>query len=233
MAVVGTAENVLHLFHLRVEPLAEVRGEAVGEHFHGVAQPFACDAHLVQVVIVLQIACGGPIQLPQQAREQRPGQVEQHAQLRTGTRAVDGRHGFGQQPVEAEREAGVRLLQVLLSQGAVSRLEGGRGLATPLLVVVKLNVAMRRALSAYDPELLSDEARQILNHDDRLIPDGHRFAEYPMASDAGIEELVHLYRGLPERQREKLLGVVRATATALSPSDSESELRAVRSRHAS
>jgi transcriptional regulator with XRE-family HTH domain len=120
-----------------------------------------------------------------------------------------------------------------VSQGAVSRLEGGRGLATPLLVVVKLNVAMRRALSAYDPELLSDEARQILNHDDRLIPDGHRFAEYPMASDAGIEELVHLYRGLPERQREKLLGVVRATAAALSPSDSDSELRAVRSRHAS
>jgi hypothetical protein len=44
---------------------------------------------------------------------------------------------------------------------------------------------------------------------------------------------VHLYRGLPERQREKLLGVVRATATALSPSEPESELRAVRSRHAS
>ena len=120
-----------------------------------------------------------------------------------------------------------------VSQGAVSRLEGGRGLATPLLVVVKLNVAMRRALSAYDPELLSDEARQILNHNDHLIPESHRFAEYPMASDAGIEELVHLYRGLPERQRDKLLGVVRATATALSPSDSESELRAVRSRHAS
>jgi transcriptional regulator with XRE-family HTH domain len=120
-----------------------------------------------------------------------------------------------------------------VSQGAVSRLEGGRGLATPLLVVVKLNVAMRKALSAYDPELLSDEARQILVHNDHLIPEGNRFAEYPMASDAGIEELVHLYRGLPERQREKLLGVVRATATALSPSDSESELRAVRSRHAS
>ncbi len=143
-----------------------------------------------------------------------------------GRQARRIREFLGMSQEQIARAAGV-------SQGAVSRLEGGRGLATPLLVVVKLNVAMRRALSAYDPELLSDEARQILNHDDRLIPDGHRFAEYPMASDAGIEELVHLYRGLPERQREKLLGVVRATATALSPSDSESELRAVRSRHAS
>jgi transcriptional regulator with XRE-family HTH domain len=120
-----------------------------------------------------------------------------------------------------------------VSQGAVSRLEGGRGLATPLLVVVKLNVAMRRALRAYDPELLSDEARSILQHNEHLIPEGNQFAEYPMASDAGIEELVRLYRGLPERQRDKLLGVVRATASALSPGDYDAEMRAARSRHAS
>jgi transcriptional regulator with XRE-family HTH domain len=119
-----------------------------------------------------------------------------------------------------------------VSQGAVSRLEGGRGLATPLLVVVKLQVAMRRALSAYDPELLSPEAREIMEQTDRQMPNGN-FAEYPLAKEPGIEELVRLYRSLPERQRDKLIGVVRATAAALSPGDVEPELRQVRSRHAS
>ena len=47
-----------------------------------------------------------------------------------------------------------------VSQGAVSRLEGGRGLATPLLVVMKINAALRRAVSTIDPELLSDDARR-------------------------------------------------------------------------
>ena len=121
-----------------------------------------------------------------------------------------------------------------VSQGAVSRLEGGRGLATPLLVVVKLNVAMRRALATYDPDLLSPEAREIMQHEWH-VPDGsvNRFAEYPLAKDVGVEELVHLYRALPERQREKLLGVVRATASALSPGDSDAEHRPPVSLHAS
>lgn len=143
-----------------------------------------------------------------------------------GRQARRIREFLGLSQEQIARSAGV-------SQGAVSRLEGGRGLATPLLVVVKLNVAMRRALRAYDPELLSDEARSILQHNEHLIPEGNRFAEYPMASDAGIEELVHLYRGLPERQREKLLGVVRATASALSPGEYDSEARAAGSRQAS
>ena len=37
--------------------------------------------------------------------------------------------------------------------------------------------------------------------------------------DRDYEDLVRLYRGLPERQREKLLAVVRATASALSPGE--------------
>ena len=67
------------------------------------------------------------------------------------------------------------------------------------------------------------------------VPDSgvSQFREYPMAKDVGIEELVRLYRGLPERQREKLLAVVRATASALSPGDIESEARTVRDRQAS
>jgi transcriptional regulator with XRE-family HTH domain len=122
-----------------------------------------------------------------------------------------------------------------VSQGAISRLEGGRGLATPLLVVVKLNVAMRRALRGVDPELLSPEACDIMQRTDLYMPDdaANGFAEYPLAKDRGVEELVRLYRGLPERQRDKLLAVVRATASVLAPGDVDGDLRALRSRHAS
>jgi transcriptional regulator with XRE-family HTH domain len=145
-----------------------------------------------------------------------------------GRQARKIREFLGLSQEQLARSAGV-------SQGAVSRLEGGRGLATPLLVVVKLNVAMRRALGAYDRELLSPEARAILDRTDLDVPEtgATRFIEYPLAKDAGIEELVRLYRGLPERQREKLLAVVRATASALSPSDVESDARTIRARQAS
>lgn len=150
----------------------------------------------------------------------------------------DWMRGLGRQARRIREFLGLSQEQIAraagVSQGAVSRLEGGRGLATPLLVVVKLNVAMRRALMAYDPEVLSPEARAILERDDLHVPatGASRFVEYPMAKDTGIEELVRLYRSLPERQRDKLLGVVRATATALAPGESDGEARP-RARQAS
>lgn len=145
-----------------------------------------------------------------------------------GRQARRIREFLGLSQEQIARSAGV-------SQGAVSRLEGGRGLATPLLVVVKLNVAMRRALAAYDRELLSHEAKEILDRTDLHVPEtgATRFVEYPLAKDAGMEELVRLYRGLPERQREKLLAVVRATASALSPNDVEADARTISARQAS
>src|SRR5512143_1415297 len=91
-----------------------------------------------------------------------------------GRQARRIREFLGLSQEQIARQAGV-------SQGAISRLEGGRGLATPLLVVVKLNVAMRRALAAYDPELLSPEARALLDRDDLQVPDSgvSQFPEYP------------------------------------------------------
>lgn len=132
--------------------------------------------------------------------------------------------GLGRQARRVREFLGISQEQIArvagVSQGAVSRLEGGRGLATPLLVVVKLNMAMRRALASYDADVLSPEARQLMDKSSLFVPsDGRSFAEYPLTKDQGLEDLVRIYRGLPERQQDKLLSVVRATALVLAPGD--------------
>src|SRR5690349_19978656 len=50
-----------------------------------------------------------------------------------------------------------------VSQGAVSRLEAGRGLATPMLVVLKVNVVLARALTQLDAGLIDDQLRDSLD----------------------------------------------------------------------
>ena len=151
----------------------------------------------------------------------------------------DWMRGLGRQARRVREFLGLSQEQIArlagVSQGAISRLEAGRGLATPLLVVIKLNVAMRKALASYDPELLSPEARRILLQTDLRLPDDGQpgFASYPVARDAGVEELVRLYRGLPERQRDKLLPIVRATAAALAPVGEADDGAVARARNAS
>jgi transcriptional regulator with XRE-family HTH domain len=105
-----------------------------------------------------------------------------------------------------------------VSQGAVSRLEAGRGLATPMLVILKINLAMRRGLRDVDPALLNDELRRVLQIEERLSPriGDVGFDALPLTKDPVLEELVRLYRGLAERQRQTFLSVVRAAADALT-----------------
>jgi transcriptional regulator with XRE-family HTH domain len=116
--------------------------------------------------------------------------------------------GFSQDQIA--RLAGV-------SQGAVSRLEAGRGLATPMLVVLKINLALRAALREVDPALLNDELRRVLTIDERISPPigDVGFNALPITKDPILEDLVRLYRGLPDRQRNTFLSVVRAAADAL------------------
>ena len=112
-----------------------------------------------------------------------------------------------------------------VSQGAVSRLEAGRGLATPMLVVLKINLAMRRALRDVDPALLNDDLRRVLEIEERLSP---RVGDVgidalPVTKDPGLEELIRLYRGLSERQRATFLSVVKAAADALTNSTAQTK----------
>jgi len=104
-----------------------------------------------------------------------------------------------------------------VSQGAVSRLEAGRGLATPMLVILKINLAMRRALRDVDPTLLNDDLRRVLDIEERISPrvGDVGFDALPVTKDPVLEELIRLYRALPERQRDTFVSVVRAAAHAL------------------
>src|SRR5262249_38223853 len=97
-------------------------------------------------------------------------------------------------------------------------LEAGRGLATPLLVVMKINTALKMAFDQLDPALLSDEARRLRETEDRIAPpsEGGGFREIPLLRDPGLEQLMRMYNELPGRPRQKLLPVVRATAAALT-----------------
>jgi transcriptional regulator with XRE-family HTH domain len=105
-----------------------------------------------------------------------------------------------------------------VSQGAVSRLEGGRGLATPMLVVLKINLALRRALGDVGPSLSNDDLRRMLGMDERISPPIGEVGvdALPVTKDPGLEEMVRIWRRVTDRQRHTFLSVVRAAAKALA-----------------
>jgi transcriptional regulator with XRE-family HTH domain len=119
---------------------------------------------------------------------------------------------------ELGRRAGV-------SQGAISRLEAGRGLATPLLVVVKIAGALQQALSAVDQNLLSPEARRLVQEGIRLTPPGASggAVDSPLTRDPILEEYVQLFHRVPEKRRPTFLTVVRATSDAVRHQDTSDQ----------
>src|SRR5204863_64686 len=138
--------------------------------------------------------------------------------------AVDWREwmrGLGRQLRRVREFLGLSQDQVArlagVSQGAVSRLEAGRGLATPMMVVLKVHRVLTRALHAFDPAIPDDEVRATLGLENLIAPPiaGGSDEPLPITRDADLEMLVQLYRTLPERQRRTLVAVVRATASSL------------------
>jgi transcriptional regulator with XRE-family HTH domain len=120
---------------------------------------------------------------------------------------------------ELGRRAGV-------SQGAISRLEAGRGLATPLLVVVKIAGALQHALSTLDQALLSPEARRLVDEGVRLTPPGNSSpSDSPLTSDPALEEYVQLFHRVPEKRRGTFLAVVRATSDAVRHQEAHDAVR--------
>src|SRR5213593_5115723 len=83
--------------------------------------------------------------------------------------AVDWREwmrGLGRQLRRVREFLGLSQDQVArlagVSQGAVSRLEAGRGLATPMVIVFKVHQVLAKGLGAFDPALLDDQIRESL-----------------------------------------------------------------------
>ncbi len=128
---------------------------------------------------------------------------------------------------ELGRRAGV-------SQGAISRLEAGRGLATPLLVVVKIAGALQQALSMLDQTLLSGEARRLVEEGVRLTPPGTSTTggDSPLTSDPALEEYVQLFHRVPEKRRATFLAVVRATSDAVRHQEAHDDGASSGSAHA-
>jgi transcriptional regulator with XRE-family HTH domain len=127
-----------------------------------------------------------------------------------GKQARRVREFLGLSQEQVARVAGV-------SQGAVSRFEGGRGLATPLLVVMKVNAALRSAVSTMTPDALTVDAQRLLEIEETLP--GREDGDGPsIARDPHLEELVRIFHDVPERQRQRLLAVMRAAANALGAS---------------
>jgi transcriptional regulator with XRE-family HTH domain len=150
----------------------------------------------------------------------------------TGERSTEPRaldwprwmRGVGRQSLRVREFLGLSQEQLArmagVSQGAISRFENGRGLATPLLVVMKISDALHGVLSRLDPTTLSADARRIIEMSS-FLPDAEGgFAQYPLASEGGAEEVLRLYHSVPQRHRPQFLTVLKATAAALGGDES-------------
>jgi len=131
-----------------------------------------------------------------------------------GRRVRHVREFLGLTQDELGRAAGV-------SQGAISRLESGRGLATPLLVVVKIGGALQQSLAKVDRAMLSPDALRMVDEGLFLGPPGPatESPDSPLTSDPALEEYVQLFHRVPDKQRVTFLAVVRATAKAVRMQD--------------
>jgi transcriptional regulator with XRE-family HTH domain len=149
---------------------------------------------------------GGPLPPERLPANGQPDGADWREWMRDlGRRQRQLREFAGLSQEELARLAGV-------SQGSVSRLEIGLGLATPLLIVLKITAALVRELRRLDPAILSPELREALELQSALAPTRGAlgFKEVPLTEGPELEELVRLYRESPARHRAGILSVLRA-----------------------
>jgi transcriptional regulator with XRE-family HTH domain len=128
------------------------------------------------------------------------------------------REFLGLSQEQVARAAGV-------SQGAVSRFEGGRGLSTPFVGIMKINLALAHALKELEPDLLTEEVRRFMKHLDILkLPDdaatpvgpvGPNFKKIQLSPNPELLQVIELYYDLPESKRQAFIAVMTATISAL------------------
>ncbi len=104
-----------------------------------------------------------------------------------------------------------------VSQGAISRLETGHGMATPLVIVLKVQQALAGQLRQLDPSALDADLRRTIDLVALLaIPAPGGVPDVP--DEPAIGRLVRLFRDTPERHREALLTIVDAAVAGLKAS---------------
>lgn len=128
------------------------------------------------------------------------------------------REFLGLSQEQVARAAGV-------SQGAVSRFEGGRGLSTPFVGIMKINLALAYALRELEPAMLSDEVKRFMKHLDVLRlpsdpgspvhPVGPNFKKIELSPNPELLKVIELYYDLPESKRAAFIKVMGATISAL------------------
>ena len=109
-----------------------------------------------------------------------------------------------------------------VSQAAVSRLEMGRGLATPLLIVLRIGQALVGELRQVDPAILNPRLRSVVETPDLLpaLAIGCPPDAEALEDERGADELVALYQALPETQQADFLVFLRSAAVALGDAPS-------------
>ena len=116
-----------------------------------------------------------------------------------------------------------------VSQGAVSRLEAGRAVNTPLVAVMKINAAMRQALAHLPPEVLSQETRRLMDVPARGTPSGEAaFDALPLTVDPLLGDVVRLFWEVPPRHRESLVTVMRLLTQMLAGHEGADEANRAR-----
>jgi len=103
-----------------------------------------------------------------------------------------------------------------VSQGAVSRLETARGLATPLVIVLKVTAVVASELGKLDSALFDAELSRSLEMLTALsLPLPGAGEGRPVTSDPNIEHIVQLYPETPERRRPAVVSILSAAVAAL------------------
>ena len=121
MAVIGPAQDILHFFDRGIEFFLEARLKAVGKEFHRIAKPFAGDANLVQLFVIIEIAVRRPFQGTETIQQTGPSQVEENTKAWLIRRRADRSQGLIPKQIPGlEISRADNSLQMLLCGGALT-----------------------------------------------------------------------------------------------------------------
>jgi transcriptional regulator with XRE-family HTH domain len=102
-----------------------------------------------------------------------------------------------------------------ISQGAVSRLEAGRGLATPAVVVLKVYRVLVRGMKLLDPLVLPDDAKQLIEIERWISPDADGGGVDQPRSDDALTEVLRSYRRLSPAKRDAFVAIAKTVLVSL------------------